>query len=294
VTEFVNVTLEGLVSGLIYAAFALSLVLIWRATRVLNFALPGMAMITSYLAYTVIQHGGSYWLGLVVALVSGLVIGAVVQVTLVRRALRGPALNPVVVTLGLLVLLESVAGMIYGTSQRLIPVPFSTAATRVGSVRIAVSPFDAYLAVAVLALVTGLTVLFRGSALGLRLRAAAFAPEVSRLLGVRVGRMLALGWALAAAVGSLAALVLPQPAFLSPTYLEPFLVYGFTAAVIGGLDSPPGAVTAGLGLGLALGYLDGYVSNGGTLVPAAALGALVVVLMIRPRGLFSRVPVRRV
>jgi len=294
VTEFWDLTLDGVVTGMIYAAAALSLVLIWRATRVLNFALPGMAMFTTYLAYTVIEHGGSYWLGFVVALLSGLALGAVVEMGLVRWAASGPQLNPVIVTLGLLILLEALAGMIFGSGQRLIPVPFSTSLGRIGGVRVGLSPFDVFLVVSVLVLMAALFLLFQRTSLGLRMRAAAFAPEVARLLGVRVGRMLVLGWALASAAGSLAGLLVPQPAFLQPQYLEPFLIYGFTAAVIGGLDSPGGAVAGGLVLGLALGYVNGYVSNGGALVPVAALVALLLVLMLRPAGLFSRARARRV
>jgi branched-chain amino acid transport system permease protein len=126
----------------------------------------------------------------------------------------------------------------------------------------------------------------------LRMRGAAFAPEVARLLGVRVGRMLTLGWALAATVGSLAGVLVAPSVFLGPNSFDPILISGFVAAVLGGLDSPPGAVVGGLILGLALSYVSGY--EGSSLVPLAALVILVVVLMFRPTGLFSATKERRV
>jgi branched-chain amino acid transport system permease protein len=294
VTEFLDYTIDGVVNGMIYAAFALSLVLIWRATRVLNFALPGMAMITTYISYSLIQHGHSYWLAFVVALLAGLAIGAVVELVLIRPVENGPPLNPVIVTLGLLILLEAVAGMIYGGAQHRLPVPFSTSASTIGHTEVSLSRFDIFLVLAVLALMAVLLVLFRRTAVGLRMRAAAFEPEVARLLGVRVGVVLLLGWALASAAGSLGGLLIPQPAFIYPSYLEPFLVFGFTAAIIGGLDSPGGAVIGSLALGIVLSYVEGYVTNGSDLVSVGALAALVLVLLVRPDGLFSRSTARRI
>jgi branched-chain amino acid transport system permease protein len=124
------------------------------------------------------------------------------------------------------------------------------------------------------------------------MRAAAFAPEVARLLGVRVGQMLTLGWALAATVGSLAGVLIAPSVFVGPNNFDPILIFGFVAAVLGGLDSPPGAVVGGLVLGLALSYVSGY--EGSALEPLAALVILVIVLMIRPTGLFSATKERRV
>jgi branched-chain amino acid transport system permease protein len=124
------------------------------------------------------------------------------------------------------------------------------------------------------------------------MRAAAFAPEVARLLGVRVGRMLTLGWALAAATGALAGVLVAPSVFLGPNNFDPILISGFVAAVLGGLDSPPGAVVGGLILGLALSYVSGY--EGSSLVPLAALVILMIVLMVRPTGLFAATRERRV
>jgi branched-chain amino acid transport system permease protein len=293
-TRFVDFTLSGLVDGAIYSAFALSLVLIWRATRILNFALSSMAMLSAYVCYSIVLRNGSYWLGFAAALVSGLLLGALVERILMRRVENGPPLNPVIVTLGLLILMESIAGMIFGVNNDGLPTPFSTRQSDLFGVRFDLSPFDFFLLGAVGVLLLGLVVLFRFTSVGLRMRAAAFEPEVARLLGVRVGRMFTLGWALASMAGALAGLLVPRPAFLNPSYLEPALVYGFTAAVIGGLDSPPGAVVGGMGLGLVLSYVDGYFTNGSDLVNVAALVILLVVLMVRPAGLFSRATARRV
>jgi branched-chain amino acid transport system permease protein len=291
-TRFLNLTLGGISSGMIYAAVALALVLIWRATRIVNFAQGGMLMITTFVAYSVIQHTGSYWIGFAAALGAGLVLGAVVEVVLVRPVESAPPLNAVIVTLGLLVLLQAVAGMIWGGTPRSFPPAFGIRGYRVGGTQLLFSPSDLFTVVAVLAVMLALLVLFRRTGVGLRMRAAAFAPEVARLLGVRVGRLLTLGWALAALVGSLAGVLVAPATFVSPTAFDAVLVFGFTAAVIGGLDSPAGAVVGGLLLGLVLSYLSGYA--GSDVVTLGALVVLILVLMIRPGGLFAHTTRRRV
>jgi branched-chain amino acid transport system permease protein len=289
--RFVDLTLAGLTAGAVYAAVALALVLIWRATRIVNFAQGGMLMITTFIGYTVIQHGGSYWLALLVAVLSGLVLGAVVELALIRPVERRQPLDAVVVTFGLLVLLQGLAGMIFGGTPRSYPPAFSIRGFQVGGRRLLFAPNDLWVVLVVFAVMVVLAVVFRRTALGLRMRAAAFAPEVARLLGVRVGRMLTLGWALAAAVGALAGVLIAPSTFVSPTAFDATLVYGFTAAVIGGLDSPPGAVIGGLSLGIALGYVSGYI--GSDVVALGALVVLVGVLMVRPNGLFGHAAGRR-
>jgi branched-chain amino acid transport system permease protein len=289
--RFVDLTLSGLTAGAVYAAVALALVLIWRATRIVNFAQGGMLMITTFIGYTVIQHGGSYWLALLVAVLSGLVLGAVVELALIRPVERRQPLDAVVVTFGLLVLLQGLAGMIFGGTPRSYPPAFSIRGFQVGGRRLLFAPNDLWVVLVVFAVMVVLAVVFRRTALGLRMRAAAFAPEVARLLGVRVGRMLTLGWALAAAVGALAGVLIAPSTFVSPTAFDATLVYGFTAAVIGGLDSPPGAVIGGLSLGIALGYVSGYI--GSDVVALGALVVLVGVLMVRPNGLFGHAAGRR-
>jgi branched-chain amino acid transport system permease protein len=267
-------------------------VLIWRATRIVNFAQGAMLMITTYIASAVISSTGSYVLGFAVALASGLIFGAVVERVLIRRVESAPQLNAVIVTLGLYTLLVAIAGMIWGNTPRSFPAAFSLRGYRVGSTTLLFTPNDTFIVLIVLAIAVLLALLFRMTSVGLQMRASAFAPEVARLLGIRVGRMLTLGWALAAVAGALAGVLVAPSVFLGPNSFDSVLITGFVAAVLGGLDSPPGAVVGGLALGVALSYVSGY--EGDALVPLAALVVLVVVLMIRPSGLFSATVERRV
>ena len=251
--EFLQFTLSGISFGMIYAAIALSLVLIWRGTRLLNFAQGGMAMFTTYIAIEVIYHTGSYWAGFAAALAAGIVLGAVAQLVVIRPAQGRPELNAVIITIGLLVLLEGLAGIFYGGQFRSFPAAFSVTGLRVGSTALGVSRFDVFVAAA---------------------------------------RVITVGWALAGLLGALAGVLVSPSTFLYPNSMDTIFVFGFTAAVIGGLDSPLGAVIGGLLLGVALSYTGGYL--GSQVTALVALGILVVVLMIRPSGIFSGSPVRRV
>jgi branched-chain amino acid transport system permease protein len=290
--EFLEFTLGGVSQGMVYAAIALSLVLIWRGTRVLNYSQGAMAMFTTYIALIVINHTHSYWLGFVVALASGLVIGAVVERVVVRPTTGRPPLNAVIVTIGLLILIEGLAGIIYGGNFRSFPPGFSIRGFSAGHVALGISPEGLYTTIAVLLAAGLLALVFRYTAVGLRLRATAFNPDVARLLGVRTGRVLTLGWALAGAIGALAGVLVSPTTFLYPNSTDLIFVLGFTAAVIGGLESPLGAIIGGLVLGVLLNYVSGYL--GSDLVDPAGLVALVAVLMLRPGGLFSMSTVRRV
>jgi branched-chain amino acid transport system permease protein len=291
-TKFIDLTLSGISSGAIYAAVALALVLIWRATRIVNFAQGSMLMFTTFIASAVIKSTGSYVLGFIVALLAGLALGAVVERVVVRPVENAPPLNAVILTLGLYTLLVAVAGMIWGNTPRSFPAAFSLRGYRVGGTTLLFTPNDTFTVLVVIAVAVALAMLFRATSLGLRMRAAAFAPEVARLLGVRVGQMFTLGWALAAVAGALAGVLVAPSVFLGPNNFDPILIIGFVAAVLGGLDSPPGAVLGGIVLGLALSYVSGY--EGSALVPLAALVILVLVLMIRPTGLFAATKERRV
>jgi branched-chain amino acid transport system permease protein len=294
VVEFLQFTLSGVSFGMIYAAVALSLVLIWRGTRLLNYAQGGMAMITTYVAIEVIYHTGSYWAGFVVALVAGILLGAVCQLTIIRPTMNKPPLNGVIVTIGLLVLLEGLAGIFFGGQYRSFPAAFSVTGLKIGRTALGVSTFDVFVVVAVLVTTLVLAAAFRYTSAGLRMRAAAFNATIARLSGIRVARVLTVGWALAGLLGALAGVLVSPSTFLYPNSMDTIFVFGFTAAVIGGLDSPVGAVTGGLLLGLALSYAGGYLPSGASLVPLVALIILVVVLMVRPDGLFSATQVRRV
>ena len=291
-TKFIDLTLNGISTGAIYAAVALSLVLIWRATRIVNFAQGAMLMFTTFIASAIITSTGSYVLGLVVALASGLVLGAIVERTVIRPVESAPPLNAVIVALGVYTLLVAIAGMIWGNTPRSFPAAFSLRGIKVGGTRLLFSPNDVFIVLVVIAAAVVLALLFQRTSLGLRMRAAAFQPEVARMLGVRVGHMFTAGWSLAALAGSLAGVLVAPSVFLGPNDFDPILIIGFVAAVLGGLDSPPGAIVGGLLAGLALSYVSGY--EGSSLVPLAALVLLVAVLMVRPGGLFQATKERRV
>jgi branched-chain amino acid transport system permease protein len=268
-TLFLDYTLNGIANGMIYASLALALVLIFRATRIINFAQGAAGMLTTFIA-----------------------IGAVTQRLLIRPLIGKSELNPVIVTIGLLVVFEGLAGAIYGNASRGFPAAFSQRGLRFGSTTVAFSHFDVFILVAVLIMMTAMLVLFRFTSLGLRMRASAFAQEIARLLGVRVGLLLTLGWGLAGIAGSLAGLLVAPTSAFGPYYMNLILVYGFTAAVIGGLESPVGALVGGLISGLCISYVGGYLGSG--LEPLGALALLMVALMARPEGIFARPPARRV
>ena len=205
-----------------------------------------MLMFTTFIAWPLIDAGASYWVGLIVALASGLVLGALVERVIVRPVEGAPPLNAVIVTLGMLVLLEAVAGMIWGGNPRSYPPAFSIRGYEVGGRTVLFSPNDLFIVLVVAATTVALALLFPRTDLGLRMRAAAFAPEVARLLGVRVGDMFTVGWALASLTGSLAGVLVAPSVFVAPNNFDAVLVFGFTGAVIGGLETPAGAVVGGV------------------------------------------------
>ena len=291
--RFVFLTVDGLSHGAIFAAFALALVLIWRGTRVVNFAQGTMAVAAAYIAYSVTKATGSYWLGAVAAIVAGLVFGVVVERLVMRYVAHTAPLSAIVVALGLSLVIEAIIGIIYGVNYLPFPAPFSRTSYVVGGVPL-ISPYDIFVFICVIVVMVGIGLLFARTAIGLRMRAAAFAPETARLVGVNVSRVLTFGWALSSGVGALAGLlILPTSGpGLVPSAMDLVFISAFTAAVIGGLDSPPGAVVGGLGLGLVLSYTSGYI--GSNVTELAVLALLAVVLLVRPGGLFASRQGRRV
>ena len=281
--HFIDLTLNGLAAGAVYAALALSLVIIYQATRVINFAQPALALIAVYIAYTVTQATGNYWLGFAAALVTGLVLGAATERILIRPVHGTSPLNAVIVTLGLLLVLQGAAGMIWSNEPHSFPYPLDFRG------RFSPSDIFALASVGVAALL--LFGLYRATSLGLRMRAAAFHPEAARLTGVRVGLMLMTGWAIASVIGALAGM-LATPPFVYPNVLDAVFIFGITAAVVGGLENPFGALVGGLLIGVSLSYVSGYA--GPELTTLAALAILVVVLSVRPDGLFTRPTARKV
>lgn len=291
-TLFWDYTLDGIANGMVYASLALALVLVFRATRIVPFAQGAAGMLTTFIAFSLISRGWGYWWVFVVALLIGFAIGAITQVVLIRPLAGKPELNPVIVTIGLLVVFEGLVGAIYGNASRGFPAAYSQRGLRIGQTTIAFSYFDLFIVVAVLVLMAAMLVLFRFTTLGLRMRASAFSREIARLLGVRVGLLLTLGWGLAGIAGSLAGLLAAPTSSFSPYYMDLIFVYAFTAAVIGGLESPVGALVGGLISGLCISYVGGYLGSG--LEPLGALALLTVALMARPEGIFARPPARRV
>ena len=290
--KFVDLTLNGVTVGFIYAAFALCLVLIFRATRIVNFGQGAQAMFTTFIALEVLNRTDSYVLATVAALASGFVLGGLVERVIVRPVENGPEINAVIVTLGLFVGLIALASVVFGNNFEGFRAPFGVEGLTFGDTRVNLTPTNLYNIAAVLVAMVLLLVLFRFTSLGLQMRAAAFGQEVARLLGVRVGQMLTLGWALAGLFGSLAGLLIAGGSFISPNYMDGVVVFGFVAAVLGGLDSFVGAVVGGLVLGIATVYVQGYV--GAELQTLAALGILMAVLLVRPGGLFSSSVARKV
>jgi branched-chain amino acid transport system permease protein len=282
---FLILTVDGVTSGFVFAIVALALVMIWRATRVINYAQGAMGMFTTYVALFAITHGATYWLAFVIALGGGFLLGAGIERVVVRPVESRPPLNVVILTLGLLIFLEALAPMLFGGQVKSFPAPFSRIDLSIGTTQLYISPFDIFVVGAVILTMVVLLVFFQRTTIGLRMRAAAFSPEIARLLGVRVGRMLTLGWGLAALLGAMAGVLIAPAIFLYPNNMDEVLVFGFTGAVLGGLDSPVGAVVGALLVGLGLSYVGGYA--GSDLETIGGLLIMIAVLMVRPQGLFA-------
>lgn len=289
--RFVFLLGTGLARGTLFALFALALVLIWRSTRIVNFAAGAMAIVGVYVGVAVTGLTGSYWWGLVATVLAGGLVGLVVERGLLRFASARSPLSGVILAIGLVIVLQSLLGIAFGQQHQPVAAPFSDRPLRVGGIPL-LSPYDVFVVVVALGLMAALRLLFVRTSLGLQLRAAAFAPEVARLLGVRVARMRTVGWVLAAAAASLAAmLAVPKELGLNPHAADMLFVYAFTVAVVGGLDSPGGALLGGITVGVVMSLVTGYL--GATLAPVAVLALLVVVLLVRPSGLFAAAEARR-
>jgi branched-chain amino acid transport system permease protein len=292
-TDFLQQVVAGLASGGIYASLALAIVLIYRTTRVVNFAQGEMAMFTTFVAWTLMDHGLSFWPAFVLTLALAFVGGVAIERIVIRPVEGAPVLTVVIVTIGLALLLSGLAAAIWGSEVKSFRSAFSTRAIDVGGV--AVSVQDIGVIVVSLVLVLVLWLFFRFTKLGLALRAAAVNPEESRLVGVPVGWMLALGWGLAAVLGAVAGMLVAPTVFLEPNMMRAILLYAFAAAVLGGLDSPLGAVVGGLAFGVIQNLVETYVDwVGATLRLPVALAILLLVLLVRPQGLFGHAVVRRV
>jgi branched-chain amino acid transport system permease protein len=292
--EFFQQIVFGLATGAVYASLALAIVLIYRTTQVVNFAQGEMAMFTTYIAWSLMTHHGfSFWPGFFATIGIAFVMGAAIERVVVRPFEGGSHLTLILVTIGLFVIFNGLAAWIWTPEQRVFPSPFSAKAFNVAGV--AISRQDVGIIVVTLISVLLLWAFFRFTKLGLGMRAAALGPEPSRLLGVRVPWMFALGWGFASALGAVSGMMVAPSIFLSPTMMQVVLIYAFAAAVLGGIESPMGAVIGGLSLGLGTTLLARYVDLIGTeLELPVAFAVLVLVLLVRPGGLLGRVVVRRV
>jgi branched-chain amino acid transport system permease protein len=292
--EFAAQVVGGLATGAVFGSLALALVLIYRATGVINFAQGAMATFTTYVAFTLMNHGMPYWGAFFLTLGIAFVGGMGVELVLIRPIeRRGGVLPVVIVTIGILIALEGVISWIWSPQFQFFPSAFSTRAFRVGGV--VISPQDLGTLGISIGGVILLWLFFQFTKIGLAMRAAALRPAAARLVGVRVGWMLALGWGLAAVLGAVAGMMIAPTYQLSPTLMDVILIYAFASAVLGGIESPAGAVVGGLALGVLLNLLGRYVHFiSPELRLPVALAVLLVVLVIKPSGLFGRAVVRKV
>jgi branched-chain amino acid transport system permease protein len=284
---------SGLAQGSIFASLALALVLIYRAMGIVNFAQGELAMFTTYIAWQLTQMGLPIWLAFAVTVVVAFGTGVALERIVIRPVERANQLTVVIVSLGLFISINGLAGWIWGYIVKAFPSPFSSNPLQIGGV--AFSAQDVGVIVVSVITLGLISLFFQKTKLGLAMRAAALYPEQSRVLGIRVGWMLALGWGLASAVGAISGIMIAPVVFLDPNMMQSVLVYAFAAAVLGGIESPIGAVVGGLVLGVAINLLGTYVEAiGNDLRLAAALAIIVIVLVVRPAGLFGRVAVQRV
>jgi branched-chain amino acid transport system permease protein len=290
---FVQQVISGMASGAIYASLALALVLIYRSTDIVNFAQGEMAMFATYIAWQLVRDGASFWLAVVVALIASFVGGMVIERVVIRPVERRSELTVIIVTIGMFILINALAGFIWTFQVRGFPSPWQARNVMLGEVRVGVGTLGI---LAVVALVVGaLFVLFTRTKLGLLMRAAAENPDSSRLVGIRVGWMLALGWGLAAAVGAVSGILVAPIVYLSPNMMLSVLVFAFAAATLGGFDSPLGAVIGGLVVGISENLAGTYIAViGADLRIVVPIVIIVAALLVRPQGLFGHATVERV
>jgi branched-chain amino acid transport system permease protein len=276
---------------------SIALVLVWRSTRVINFAQAGQAVLSTYMGYEVIVRTNSFWLGLIGAMLAGALIGALIDFlfmrTLFRRVTSGPIVlvAPVVATLGLLGIIQAVTGFVWGLENKSITPPVSTGGFEIGERTLPFGPLNLLIVVAVTISLLILALIFQRTNIGLALRASAFSPEISRLSGIKVDLVRTLGWAISGAAGGLAGMLFVSNTALNPNAMDVLLVFGFVSAVIGGLDSLIGAVAGGLVLGMAINFAVAYIDT--QMIFPTTFIILILVLLLKPSGLFSRAKGRR-
>ena len=290
---FLQLVVSGIASGAIFASLALALVLIYSAMGVVNFAQGEMAMFATFIAFTLIDHGANYWIAFPLTLGLAFIGGVAIQRVVIRPVERAPVLTLVIVTLGLGTLVNGLAGFIFGYSLRLFPSPFSTQTVSLAGAVVTYRDLGVMgMSAIVLVLIY---LLLQRTRLGLAMRAAAHNPASSRLLGIRVSWMLALGWGLASAAGAASGMMVAPLLVLEPGMMQTVIIYAFAAAVLGGIESPLGAVVGGLIVGVTVNLAGVYIPFvGGDLELAVAFAIIIAVLLLKPSGLFGRRAVRNV
>ncbi len=280
----------GIATGGIYASLALALVMIYQATHHVNFAQGEMATFSTYIALTLIQAGLPYWVAFVATVAVSFAIGVAIERLLMRPVQHAPVLTHVGVFIGLLLIVGNATGWVFGYTTKVFPTPFQSEGLLLGGL---VSGHELGSTAVTLAVLLLVYLFFRHTTLGLAMRAAAYNPASSRLVGIRVGWMLALGWGLAAAVGAVAGMMVAPVVFLDPTMMLGILLYAFAGALLGGIDNPMGAVVGGFAVGVLENLAGAYVV-GTELKLTVALAIIIGVLVVRPSGLFGRVVLSRV
>ena len=287
--EFLQQVFSGLATGAIYASVALALVMIYRATDLVNFAQGEMAMFSTYIAWTLVNAGVPFWAAYVITVVVSFAGGMVIERVVIRPVENAPVLAAVVVTIGLLLIFNATAGWIYSYTVQDFPSPFPDRPL-FGAL---ITTRDLGVIAVTLVMLILLFVFFRFTSTGLAMRAAAQNPESARLCGIRVGRMLAIGWGLAAAIGATAGIMVAPVLFLDPNMMGGVLIYAFAGALLGGISSPVGAVVGGLIVGVTENLVGTYLIAS-QLKLTVAFALIILVLVFKPHGLFGTAVVRRV
>ena len=287
--QFLQQTFSGLAAGAIYASLALALVMIYRATDLVNFAQGEMAMFSTYIAWTLVNAGLPFWAAFLVTLVASFLAGMAIERVVIRPVEKAPVLAAVIVTIALLLIFNSLAGWIYTYTVQDFPSPFPDRPV-LGAL---MTTRDLGVIGVTLVMLILLFAFFRFTSTGLAMRAAAQNPESARLCGIPVGRMLAIGWGLAAAIGATAGIMVAPVLFLDPNMMGGVLLYAFTGALLGGITSPIGAVAGGLIVGVTENLVGTYLIPS-QLKLTVALGLIILVLVFKPNGLFGTAIVRRV
>jgi branched-chain amino acid transport system permease protein len=287
---FLHQILAGLATGGIYACMALAVVMIYQAIDHINFAQGEMAMFSTFVAWQLLQWGAPFWVAFVATIALSFVAGVAIDRVVFKPIHDAPVLSHVVVFIALLTILNSAAGSIWDYQIKSFPSPFGSGQLLGQNL---ISPHDAGMIAVTLIMLVLLFLFFRFTSTGLAMRAAAQNPASARLCGIRVGRMLAIGWGLAAAIGATAGIMVAPVLFLDPNMMGGVLLYAFAGALLGGITSPVGAVVGGLIVGVTENLVGTYLIAS-QLKLTVALALIILVLVFKPNGLFGTAVVRRV